>query len=272
MPATIYATMRDIVQLLAPARAESSACVLRDVGSTLGATSPIYRYRGSMHGLTSWRQGRIRIEVMYSRSEGRRRLTWAHELGHILFDPVVATDVLSSWSPEALAAQQEVSMRFIASAISDVRRMHQAVGLERLCDLLGFELLLPVSAVRNVASQVSDIATLMTAAREWRVSLAFMVLRIRECHSRDIALVQLRRAYDGHWVVIESLGVMPGWSLGAILDTDTQAAIEDMGSDSSVRMPMTTLTRCDPVTYSVHRRKDTAIALFHDVTRPLTED
>lgn len=258
-----HKVIQQLARRIIPDRSVGPELILYRVGKSLGAADPIYRSNGSAHGLTDWRNGRARIEILFSRSEGRRRLTWGHELGHILFDPVFSPGSLQSWATESIRDQQRRSLKYLDDQLQTIRSLRDEIGMERLCDLLSFELLLPVEDVPSVASQVTGIYTLMRAASRWRVSLSFLLLRMRECLTKEVALVQMRTAFDGRWVVTNSLGNPYSLTIGTILDQDANQEINGIadGPDSGFADITVTLNGCQ-IGLSAYRQGTRATALW----------
>jgi hypothetical protein len=152
---------------------------------------------------------------------------------------------------------------FIAERLPKIREINREIGIERLCDVLAYELLLPISAVAGVAVVISDIETLMKMAHEWRVSLSFLTLRIRECLNQEIALVYLKSAFDGKWIITENIGGLPGWKMGSILDFLTGSGLDELPPDGvPEEIDLATMGCSRPLRFSVSRRADKAVALW----------
>lgn len=254
---------KEIAAALLSDRSDGPGCVLPDVGAALGAGSPVYRTTFDTHGLTDWRHGKVRIELRLTHIEGRRRAAWAHELGHVLLDPLLAPASLRSWDLAGIQRQQERSLMFVGSQLTEIRALHEQIGLERLCDAISYELLLPIAAVPRIARSITDVQSLMNAADLWRVSLSFLVLRIKECTEQDIALIHLQSAYDGKWVVTDCLGNLHGWSMGTTVDHLGELCLNDLPTNGIAEtVKLAPMTHPRALLFSVCRRKDKAVALW----------
>jgi len=164
---------------------------LNAVARHLGVADIRYLAR-EFHGFTHWGD-RPTVYLALSRSDGRRRFTLAHELGHIL----LGADVTGADTDE----------------------------VERLCDAIAGELLMPTSWLESWESLVTDLASARQLADRMRVSLATTVVRLRAL-GRQVMLFTLVRASDGQWIVASRIGAPARWQGRISLGIDTLAFLE----------------------------------------------
>lgn len=264
-----YGIVQELIQILIPDRVCEPICTLRFVSTVLKTNPPIYRtlrhFGGNTHGLTDWRNGKVQIEILYSRSEGHRRALWAHELGHVFFDPVFSPESLQSWELNQVKEQQNLSLSYMKDGFSQILDVYKKIGIERLCDLFAYELLLPAAFVPSIAATITDAYSLMRVADAWHISLSFLILRIRECLDQDIVLVRLRNAFDRRWVITEIFGKLERWQPGDVIDEATGAVVGALNSNETIRY-VKLVRENDSVghAFSICRKGNGAIALWRE--------
>lgn len=158
---------------------------LNAVAKGLGAVDVRYLAR-EVHGLTDFTRGGIVVYLAMSRSDGRRRFTLAHECGHLLLGQDGANASIDPY----------VTLNLLAD-------------IERSCDQIASELVLPRSWLEERGTALTDLPGLKRAARTMRVSPAALVVGLRRV-GQKAALVRLQRAPDGRWVPVHRVGLPRG--------------------------------------------------------------
>lgn len=160
---------------------------LNSVAKGLGAVDIRYLAR-EVHGLTDFSNGRPVVYLAMSKSDGRRRFTLAHECGHLLLGQDGANALVDPY----------VTLNLLWD-------------LERTCDHIASELVLPRSWLEEHGATLGNLQDLRLAARAMRVSPAALVVGLRRVGSKA-ALVRWRRARDGRWVPVHRVGLPPSLS------------------------------------------------------------
>lgn len=178
---------------------------LNALARSLGAIDVRYRSQ-LLHGYTEWSARGAIVQVALSRTDGRRRSTLAHECSHLVLDPLVAARAFAEFTPELANRHRESMLRLLGSDASVARKLASRYGVERLCDMLAVELLLPASTMERVGPSIEGLAQVAEASQRYRVSLAMLVVRMNE-FDRPMALVRLARSSGGSWLGVSLTGI-----------------------------------------------------------------
>jgi hypothetical protein len=155
---------------------------LNRVARDLGAVDILYQSR-ALEGFTDFKPRGPVIYLAVSRSDGRRRFTLAHECGHILL-------ASSSCPPPP----------------DDLGELDE----ELLCDAIAAELLVPTTWLDIHRAELDGLPALLEVATKLRVSMAMLVNRLRTVNAHH-ALLRVRPAPDGEWLIMERSGMPRSW-------------------------------------------------------------
>ncbi|QIK66836.1 ImmA/IrrE family metallo-endopeptidase [Nocardioides sp. HDW12B] len=178
---------------------------LNSIARQLGAAD--IRYRAErMHGFTDWSARRPVIFLAFSRSDGRRRFTLGHEIGHIItsahLDPHEDAD---SALLEAFARKPEI-----------------------VCDVIAAELLLPRAYLAELAIPCRSLDEMRAASNQLRVSQSMLVTRLMAVDVPRV-LLRMRRSASGQWIAVSRAGTKRDWKSDLDLEPKTQAALDQLG-------------------------------------------
>lgn len=219
---------------------------LNAVAKCLGATDIRYLAR-EVHGLTDFSATGAVVYLSMSRSDGRRRFTLAHECGHLLLghdgdnvlsDPYVTLDLLND--------------------------------IERTCDQIAAELVLPRLWLESVVEAVTDLDILRRLAQQMRVSPAALVVGLRRV-GQHAALVRFQRSTAGAWVPVHRIG-LPKSFAGRFTVTEPTSQLFAMaagaGRDARDVELLTHEGACHSFSGFVESYADSAIAFIPDTRAP----
>jgi Zn-dependent peptidase ImmA (M78 family) len=243
--------MSRIVDVLAPWRSDNGPVELNRVARYWGAVDILYTARRS-HGFTEWTPGGPCITLRLSRTDGRRRSTLAHECAHLILDPLVRPDSFFI-SANSLAHRERVLDEF-AEFHKVLQALSNGLGLERLCDLVSIELLLPGAATSRLVDYVTTLERLDTACKEMRVSNALMVKRLNEFGAR-LSLLRYSVAHDGRYVLVDTAGVPRPWQDSVGISRESASALRELKYGSSTLiLHLTAASDGGEVTAEVEKR------------------
>lgn len=254
-PPRLDRAIAELCDRLVPDRHERDAIDLTALAKHLGVIDVLYK-ASRIHGYTTWSNRGAILVLAMANTEGRRRATLAHECGHLILNPAFKSD-------DTMDAESIAHARMLLG--DDYERFERAVamfGVERMCDRIAFELLLPRELARGFDTDVLGSAAEMKAlATRLRVSLSLIANETSKSGA-PVSLVRLARAWDDSWIVVDTAGDSHQWKVGATCDSGTNEALSRLpvAEDSTavdLRSEGTDLAE----TYSVLRHRNSAIAV-----------
>lgn len=249
-----------ICDRLAPDRHGVPFIDLNALAKRLGVRDILYSAT-RMHGYTDWTNRGAVIRLAISKTEGRRRMTLAHECAHLLFNPVFDPQSLDvdAQIVHALKAQSE---QFLGVQFDLLRDATAEYGIERVCDLIAFELLLPRTRAAEV--QVPDAAALMDVAGEQHVSATLLVHQLNAA-GHNLRLARIARIAAASWMIVDAAGKTGAWQTARLLNEQSSSRMEALRAQPEAHRQIP-LNIADPSptsewTASVLRRSQSAFAL-----------
>lgn len=218
---TAGALARAIATRLLEGQRIDQPCDLNLLARELGASDVLYRTR-IRHGYTEWTSRGPAIQVALSNTDGRRRATLAHECGHLLLDPLFNPASFQAAPVRDRERQVGLTELRLGQLASSVRRAVPSQDLEDMCNRLAVELLLPSRAMSGVVHSVANVEDLRRLARQRRVSLAMLVIRLNH-FGGDHTLLQLEKTTLGAWLVSTAVGAPQPWR-GRVVCSDPPVA------------------------------------------------
>lgn len=248
----IGTAISELCDRLVPDRHAYDAIDLTMLAKTLGVIDVLYK-ASRIHGYTVWAERGPTLFLAMAKTEGRRRATLAHECAHLVLNPALRPDENMD------ATTRRRSLDILGGDLERFRTAAASLGVERLCDRIAYEMLLPRARAQDlVVSTAEDVREL---ASRFRVSLALVV---NEAHKAGtaVSLLRLSRAWDSSWVVVDTAGVPSRWTVGSACDAATGEALGGLPVGS--RSTMVELRRAgsgEARPYSVLRHRTGAIAI-----------
>lgn len=203
---------------LVPNRRDQDAVDLTALAKHLGVVDLLYK-ASRIHGYTVWADRGPTLFLAMAKTEGRRRATLAHECAHLVLNPTLQPDARMDLDTRLRSRQ------FLGDDLDSFQAAATLLGLERLCDRIAFELLVPqarASQLRSLrtAEDVRNMASLL------HVSLALVVNEANKA-GVPISLLRLARAWDSSWIVVDTAGVPSRWEVGSYCDETTNSALNN---------------------------------------------
>jgi Zn-dependent peptidase ImmA (M78 family) len=262
-PPGVVNAISAVCDRLLPDRLHYDAVDLLRLARDLGVVDVLYK-ASRIHGYTQWGERGATLFLAMAKTEGRRRSTFAHEIGHLLLNPVVAPDATIA------VTSRDRSRAILDSNVTAFEHAVRVLGIEKTCDLFAFELLLPRARARALdASELGVATTLAARARSYRISISLLVNQASKAgvHTQ---LVRLARAWDGKWIAVDTAGTRGSWQTGSTADElscEQLSALPTGGGSSTISM------RCEGAaefeSFSVTRQRATAIAVRQTPGGPL---
>lgn|GEM_PF-3068182 len=252
--------LQTVCDRLAPSRHRLPFISLNDLTKRLGVRDVVYSAT-RMHGYTDWTERGPVIRLAISKTEGRRRMTLAHECAHLLLNPLLDPDTLDVSSGVAQALRHQ-SNQLLDAQGDIIHRAGERIGIERLCDLIAFELLLPRARARM--TQVPDAGALFSLATEQHVSATLLVHQLNSA-GHNLRFARTARLPSGGWMIVDVAGPTGPWRTAALLDERSSSVIESLRAQDDAHMEVVLdLAEPSPAsawTASVVRRRQSAFAL-----------
>lgn len=179
---------------------------LNSIARQLGA-SDIRYLAERMHGFTDWSARRPVIFLAFSRSDGRRRFTLGHEIGHI-----ITSSHLDPYHGDADSALIEAHAR----------------KPEIVCDVIAAELLLPRNYLADLVSSCRTLDNMRAASTTLRVSPSMLVTRLMVADLSRM-LLRMRRTASGQWIAVSRAGTTKEWKSDLDLDESSQVVLDGLG-------------------------------------------
>lgn len=256
----LLTALQVICDRLAPDRHGVPFIDLNALAKRLGVRDILYSAT-RMHGYTDWTNRGAVIRLAISKTEGRRRMTLAHECAHLLFNPLFDPQTLDvdAHVMHDLQAQSEL---FLDDQVDILRRANAQFGIEKVCDLIAFELLLP--RTRAAAVQVSDAGALMDVAGEQHVSATLLVHQLNAA-GHNLRLARMARIAEASWMIVDAAGKTGAWQTARVLNEPSSSRMEALRTQREAHMSVP-LNVADPSPTSewiasVLRRSQSAFAL-----------
>jgi Zn-dependent peptidase ImmA (M78 family) len=232
-------SIKTIVSELDLTYSDSGVVELNCLARRLGAQDVRYHAQ-TLHGFTQWTDDGPYIQLKLARSDGRRRFTLAHEIGHLLLDPILdpqrVKDAISAIKP--LRGLERLAEFSQYSGLT-------SPGIERLCDMFAAELLIPTFKVEEIREAGLTMSRLAAESARLRVSLSMLVSRLNSVRS-DLCLLRAESNSLDKWIVNYKLG-LPG-------DLDGHVALTRSSSER--------LNKLEP---GLHDRVDLSLLSFDSV-------
>jgi Zn-dependent peptidase ImmA (M78 family) len=254
-PSSLNDAIARLWDRLVPDRLAQDAIDLTEVAKTLGVVDVLYK-ASRIHGYTTWNSRGATLVLAMARTEGRRRTTLAHECAHLLLNPAFQPD----------ASIDDRSRRRASEMLGgDVTHLRDAVdrfGIERVCDRLAFELLLPRARVRDLDLESISTATgVQGLAARFRVSLALLANQANKAGLR-VQLLRLTEAWDGVWIVIDTAGATTHWRVGEGVDLTTSRRLASLSNGAGpMAVELSPSARADVDMFSAIKHGGTVVAV-----------
>lgn len=251
---SLAAAIISLCDRLMPGRHEQEAIDLADVARRLGVVDVLYK-ASRIHGYTRWTERGATLYLAMAQTEGRRRATFAHELGHLILNPALEPD--DTIDDRSRRRSERILDRDHELFATQVRR----IGIERMCDLIGFELLLPQARAKNLdVAELGVVTGLTELANRYRVSLSLLVNEAHRAGVR-VELVRLACAWDGAWVAVDTAGAKGVWQTGCTADASSSERLNRLAARTLADLDLRPVDHHDYGTYSALRHGRTAIAV-----------
>lgn len=210
-----------IAERMVPAHQANLPLDLNALARSLGARDVLYR-SSNLQGYTEWSANGPIVRLSVGRSDGRRRFVLAHECAHLALDPVITPP---SFDAAAAPTHSEFA-RAAEDRLGDLSEYAKSIaeesGIERFCDKVAAELLLPAREIPGILSRIRGIGSLQKVSDEYRVSLSMLVTRLNEFAADEICLLRLEETNDGSWIALSAIGAPAGWR-GRVVSFGTSA-------------------------------------------------
>lgn len=250
---SLSSVIASLCDRLVPGRHRHDAIDLTALAKDLGVVDVLYK-ASRIHGYTTWSERGPTLFLAMAKTEGRRRATLAHECAHLVLNPALAPD------RETRDDTRRRSREILGDDLASLRAAASTLGMERLCDRIAFELLLPRAKARDLAS-LGTVDDVRRFASRFRVSLALVV---NEAHKSGVSISMLRltRAWDSTWIVVDTAGDPGRWKVGSTCDEATNTTLSTLPIGSrSVRLDLRREGSADVRPYTVVRHRSGAIAV-----------
>lgn len=241
---------------LAPLRRSEVALDLVTIAKRLGARDVRYEATRA-HGYSDWTSRGAVVRIAMSKTDGRRRATLAHECAHLLLNPIFAPDNHTTLLPEFA----QMARSIVGRDIEGLRGAVEQDGIERVCDAIAFELLLPQSRIEEVKSEVSGIDDLRRVASKYRISLSLLANQLNS-HGDRLILLRMTKGFDGTWIVVDAAGRATQWSPGDGLDDESARRLGVLVPDiQHQNVPLRREGAKSSASMSVRRTRTSALAM-----------
>lgn len=250
-----------------PNRLAEKVVDLHALARKLGAYDVVYRAR-SVHGFTEWTPRGPRVVMGWGETEGRRRTLLAHECGHLIFDPVLKSEVLEEVSQLARKTLVGASMSWLAHRADSATAALGDLSLEAVCDDFAYELVFPDALAREWAAKVETIDSLARLRGLLKLSLPVALIKLNEFRSEQelpqLGVVRIRRSAGSYWMAASTAGLPPSWRGRVTLSRSSSRYVDTLSPGQRIvaHVELMNESRSVSVAAEVERYRDFATLMI----------